>query len=138
MNHRLLLAATLLLGTALLIDAPTSATGVSTMHGDVESSVTTEHAGPAPDRCRWTSALRPPLVRLCSPTPLAQCGRCAQRSWGRTPEELLLDPAAGDTLARLNIPKGSLLGGVYAYLDERDRLVLVGGDNQLVKLVKGA
>lgn len=63
---------------------------------------------------------------------------CTKIVGGRTPEELLLDPAAGDTLARLNIPKGSLLGGVYAYLDERDRLVLVGGDNQLVKLVKGA
>lgn len=137
MNHRSLLAAMLLLGTALLGDVTASATGISTMHGDVESSDTTEHAGPGagPRQVDFSvkAAACPTVLADSTGAVWALCTKIV----GRAPEVLLLDPATGDTLASLDIPKGALLGGVYAYLDERDRLVLVGGDNQLMKLAKG-
>jgi len=37
-------------------------------------------------------------------------------------------------MAKLNLPAGSLLGGVYAYLDNQDRLVMVDGKHNLVKV----
>ncbi len=109
---------------------------VSTMHGDVESSDTTHFAGPAPGPLRTdfsvTFAACPTILADSSGAVWALCTTMI----GRAPVALLLDPATGRALASLDIPKGSLLGGVYAYLDERDRLVLVTGNNELVKLAK--
>lgn len=40
----------------------------------------------------------------------------------------------GLPLASLPVPAGSLLGGVYAYLDNANRLVLVDGENELIRV----
>ncbi len=42
--------------------------------------------------------------------------------------------SAGASLAELELPKGSLLGGVYAYLDNDNRLVAVDGERRLVRV----
>ena len=38
----------------------------------------------------------------------------------------------------MDIPKGALLGGVYAYLDAKDRMVLVDGSQCLLRLAHGS
>lgn len=112
--------------------------GTATMHGDAGSSDVTPLAGPG-------SAAVPvagyPLLAAC-PTLLegadnlvvALCTAIA----GQVPTVHLIDPATpgpiGHSLAALPLPKGSLLGGVYAYLDNADRLVVVDGGNRLLRI----
>ncbi|MET7769252.1 hypothetical protein [Nocardia sp. NPDC005366] len=112
--------------------------GTSTMHGDAGSSDATPLAGPGPGR---QSVSAYPLASAC-PTLLqgadglvvALCTAIA----GQTPTVRLLDPAVpgpvGGSLASVTLAKGSLLGGVYAYLDNADRLVVVDGDRALVRV----
>ncbi|MEV6355609.1 hypothetical protein [Streptomyces hydrogenans] len=108
--------------------------GTATMHGDTGSSDTTPLAGPgagalASQRTALASACptvlvgsdRHPVV-LCTPI------------FGQVPTVHLLDPSTGDSLASLPLTKGSLLGGVYAYLDDRDRLVVVDGSRSLLRV----
>lgn len=110
--------------------------GTSTMHGDAQSSDTTHYAGPG------TRGLRSKFKAKFSacPTILADADgvvwALCTKILGRAPEALLLDSTTGDTLAHLDIAKGALLGGVYAYLDDRNRLTLVDGNRQLLKLGK--
>lgn len=134
MNFRSLVAVSILAGGALLVDAPVSAAGISTMHGDTESSDTISYAGPGAGPLRADFSVKaaacPTVLADSTGAVWALCTKVV----GRAPEVLLLDPATGDTLASMDIPKGSLLGGVYAYLDDHDRLVLVSGNNELVKL----
>lgn len=106
------------------------------MHGDVESSDTFPFAGPAPGPLRADyhvkAAACPTILADSDGAIWALCTKIVDRA----PVAMLLDPLSGKTLASMDIPKGSLLGGVYAYLDERGRLVLVTGNNELVKLAK--
>ncbi len=58
---------------------------------------------------------------------------------GQIPTIHLIDPKAdatplGRSVAQLPLAKGSLLGGVYAYLDNENRLVAVDGNRQLVRI----
>ena len=129
--------------------------GTSTMHGDAGSSDATPLAGPG------TGALAVESLPLASACPtllegsdglvLALCTSVL----GQVPTLHLIDtsdfgtgslgslgslgmlagssaPAA--SVAQLEFPKSSLLGGVYAYLDNEDRLVAVFGDNKLVRV----
>ncbi|WP_208322454.1 hypothetical protein [Mumia sp. ZJ430] len=89
----------------------TTTTGTATMHGDSASSDTTPYAGPGTGS-----------VALCTAI------------FDRTPTVHLLDPANGKSLASLPLTKGSLFGGVYAYLDHEDRLVVVDGDKNLLRI----
>ncbi|MFC9893214.1 hypothetical protein ACFVMC_05935 [Nocardia sp. NPDC127579] len=112
--------------------------GTSTMHGDAGSSDATPLAGPGAGHIAVAAY---PLASAC-PTilqgtdglVLALCTAIV----GRAPTVHLLDPAhsgpVGTSLAALELPKGSLLGGVYAYLDHDDRLVAVDGDRKLVRI----
>ncbi|MET8579088.1 hypothetical protein [Streptomyces sp. NPDC005012] len=108
--------------------------GTSTMHGDTASSDATPLPGPA---AGTLSSHRTALQSAC-PTvlvggdgfPVALCTTI----FGRTPTVHLLDPATGDSLAELALAKGSLLGGVYAYLDNEDRLVAVDGNRDLLRV----
>ncbi|RDI61610.1 hypothetical protein DFR76_113111 [Nocardia pseudobrasiliensis] len=109
--------------------------GSATMHSDAGSSDATPVAGPG---ARPVAATVYPLAAAC-PTLLqgsdglvvALCTQIA----GRTPTVQLIDPAAtGKPLATLPLAKGGLLGGVYAYLDQRDRLVVVDGQRQLLRI----
>ncbi|MGW1061756.1 hypothetical protein [Micromonospora rubida] len=53
---------------------------------------------------------------------------------GQAPALHVLDPATGNSLARLTIAKGSLLGGVYAYLDSDDQVVIIDGNRDLLRI----
>lgn len=106
--------------------------GTSTMHGDAGSSDTTPLRGPGADP---QPAQTVPLPGVC-PTilagrdqvPLALCTEYADRA----PSVYLLDPTTYLPLARLHLEAGALLGGVYAYVDHRDRLVTVDGSGAIV------
>ncbi|MFM1729288.1 hypothetical protein ABI214_02700 [Prescottella soli] len=113
--------------------------GTSTMHQDAGSSDATPLAGPGTGA---VSIAQYPLASAC-PTLLqgsdglvvALCTTMI----GQNPTVHLLDPnaptvPAGGTLAQLQLTKGSLLGGVYAYLDSDDRLVVVDGTRHLLRI----
>ncbi|WP_020500864.1 hypothetical protein [Sciscionella marina] len=51
-----------------------------------------------------------------------------------TPTVHLLEPNTGASLATLALPKGGLFGGVYGYLDDADRMVVVDGGSNLVRI----
>ncbi|MFE2166460.1 hypothetical protein ACFXB3_15530 [Streptomyces sp. NPDC059447] len=112
----------------------TAANGAATMHGDSASSGTTRHPGPG------TAAVDYSRTALASACPTVVVGgdgyvvTLCTTIFGRTPTVHLLDPATGADLASLALPKGSLFGGVYAYLDNGDRLVAVDGNNNLVRV----
>ncbi|WP_167471309.1 hypothetical protein [Nocardia arthritidis] len=112
--------------------------GTSTMHGDAESSDATPLPGPGAGARPVTmfplAAACPTLLQGADGPVVALCTEIA----GRAPTVELIDPdAAGPlatSLAALPLAKGSLLGGVYAYLDNLDRLVVVDGNRQLLRV----
>ncbi|MFE5392990.1 hypothetical protein ACFQ9U_00310 [Streptomyces sp. NPDC056568] len=108
--------------------------GTATMHGDTGSSDATPLPGPGTGRLtskRVALQSACPTVLVGADTyPVALCTPMLTR----IPTVHLLDPATGASLARLPLAKGSLLGGVYAYLDHQDRLVVVDGDKNLLRV----
>lgn len=112
----------------------TAATGTATMHGDSASSDTTPYAGPSvgPVTAKRTALQSAcPAITLDSDGfPVALCTTMLDR----TPTVHLLDPVDGRSLASLPLAKGSLFGGVYAYLDDEDRLVVVDGNATLLRI----
>lgn len=111
----------------------TGSPGLSTMHGDAESSDTTPFPGPG------TGTVRSETIELGAACPTVLHGKdgltqaMCTRIVDRSPVVFLLGPS-GEKLAEQDIAKGSLLGGVYAYLDERDRMVLVDGNGDLLRV----
>ena len=101
----------------------------ATMHGDSEASDTFGVAGPGR---RAVTASYQPMAADC-PTVLigsdgliqAVCVNIATRS----PSVFLIDPATTLPVATMSLAKGGLLGGIYSYLDQRDRLVISDGSN---------
>ncbi|MEV6767156.1 hypothetical protein AB0N05_00840 [Nocardia sp. NPDC051030] len=108
--------------------------GTATMHGDAESSDSTPLAGPGTGDIKADfheeAAACPTILQGADGFPQALCTKITDRA----PEVLLLDPNTGNTLASLDLTKGSLLGGVYAYLDEQDRMVTVDGSGNLLRI----
>ena len=108
--------------------------GTATMHGDAESSDSTPLPGVGTG---WVNAQFRELAAAC-PTilqggdglPQALCTTVTDRS----PKVFLLDPGSGQPLTSLSLPKGGLLGGVYAYLDHQDHMVMVDGADNLVRI----
>lgn len=108
--------------------------GTAAMHGDSGASDTTPLAGPGTRRV----LTQPIALAAACPTvlighdgmPVALCTQVL----GRTPRVYLLDKITGIPLASMAVTAGSLLGGVYAYLDDSDRMVLVDGDNNLIRV----
>ena len=101
--------------------------GAAFMHGDSASSDTTPLPGPGVSE-----------VNVENHNFLAACPTILIRSdgkpfvlsttlLGRNPVVRLLGQASGEEEARLQLEAGTLLGGVYAYLDHQDRLVMVDG-----------
>ncbi|MGW7576690.1 hypothetical protein [Streptomyces sp. NPDC054765] len=108
--------------------------GTATMHADTGSSDATRLPGPG------TGPLTSHLTALAAACPTVLDGHdghpvalCTTHA-GQIPTVHLLDPHTGDSLAQLPLTKGSLLGGVYAYLDNRDRLVVVDGNRDLLRI----
>ncbi|MFF0544376.1 hypothetical protein ACFYTF_16210 [Nocardia thailandica] len=107
--------------------------GTATMHGDAASSDATPYAGPGPDvdsDFHELAAACPTILQGADGMPQALCTRIV----GRAPVVFLLDPADGRPLASLDLTAGSLLGGVYAYLDSHDRMVTVDGGGALLRI----
>ncbi|MGW0181831.1 hypothetical protein [Nocardia sp. NPDC003345] len=111
--------------------------GSATMHGDAGSSDVTPLAGPGTG---WVTPSGDPLAAAC-PTILqgsdgmvvALCTAIVDRA----PTVYLFDPAKGPLgapAAKLGLTRGSLLGGVYAYLDNENRLVVVDGERRLLRI----
>ncbi|MEU4657655.1 hypothetical protein AB0G32_27610 [Streptomyces sp. NPDC023723] len=94
--------------------------GTATMHGDTGSSDTAPLAGPGAGAL---SSSRTALASAC-PTVLAGADgypvALCTPIFGQVPTVHLLDPDDGSSLAELALTKGSLLGGVYAYIGHRD------------------
>lgn len=147
---RTLLTGSALAAAALLVPGPLAAAapfgplppanphlgpvGTATMHGDAESSDTTPFAGPGlgPVDARYVPLMGacPTILQGADAMPMALCTNII----GREPVVHLLDPATGSSLASLTLTKGSLLGGVYAYVDDEDRLVMVDGDTDMLRI----
>lgn len=110
------------------------AAGSATMHADSESSDTTPYAGPGEGtvHARFTelASACPTILAGADGYPQALCTSIT----GRTPTVHLLDPDSGRSVASLRLAKGSLLGGVYAYLDAGDRMVTVDGNGDLLRV----
>jgi hypothetical protein len=112
----------------------TAANGAATMHGDSESS----NASPYPGPGTGTQVAVPNELAAACPTvlqgsdgmPVALCTSIL----GRNPVVYLLDPATGATLASLSLPAGNLFAGVYAYMDQEDRVVLFDAEGDLVRI----
>ncbi|MFD3509953.1 hypothetical protein [Nocardia sp. NPDC058666] len=111
--------------------------GTATMHGDAGSSDVTPLAGPRPGAAVTVypfAAACPTLLQGSDGLVVGLCTAIA----GQTPTVFLFDAAAtgpvGKAVASLPLAKGSLLGGVYAYLDNEDRLVVVDGGRQLLRV----
>lgn len=107
--------------------------GLSTMHGDAQSSDTTPLPGPGNGpvdaQTIGLGAACPTVLHGQDGLTQAMCTRIVDRA----PVVFLLGPS-GEKLAEHDVAKGSLLGGVYAYLDERDRMVLVDGNGDLLRI----
>ncbi|GAA1937341.1 hypothetical protein [Kitasatospora viridis] len=112
----------------------TAPNGTATMHGDSASSDTTPYPGPGRGPVAWTrtalASACPTVVIGSDARPIALCTTI----FGRTPTVHLLDPGTGADLASLALPKGSLFGGVYAYLDSANALVVVDGNDNLLRI----
>ncbi|MDV8002211.1 hypothetical protein [Rhodococcus sp. IEGM 1408] len=111
--------------------------GTSTVHGDAASTDTLPGRGPGATpaivggltgaTCSTVFvgsdgmpvALCTSYVGLNPPTPLA-------------PTVKLLHPDTAAVLAEVQLAKGALLGGVYGYLDDRDRVVVADGNRRLL------
>lgn len=151
MLRRLLLPALLVLTTLAVLTAPitgpaaaaaspwgprpphnpyVAASSSATMHGDASSSKAFGHRGPGTDVTvtRGTlGAACPTILAGSDQLPVALCTRIVDRK----PVLNLLDPDSTAVLATQEVATGTLLGGVYAYLDHRNRLVIVDGNRQL-------
>lgn len=108
--------------------------GTATSHGDSGSSDTSPLAGPGTGPIDVAvvelGAVCPSILVGSDGYPVALCTRVADVR----PEVLLLDPATGEQLASIELTPGSLFGGVYGYLDDDDRMVLVDGDQDLLRI----
>ncbi len=112
--------------------------GLASLHNDAESS----DAGPLPGPGAHPAAIFGfPLLAAC-PTimqgtdalVLALC----TADLNQIPTIYLIDPSGIAPhvvpLASLQVAKGSLLGGVYAYLDNENRVVMIDGSNHLLRI----
>ncbi|WP_212829529.1 hypothetical protein [Catellatospora sp. TT07R-123] len=112
----------------------TAPAGGASSHGDSASAKTFAEPGPAGAPL---TATRATLLAAC-PTLLhggdGQLLALCTDVLGQTPAVHLLDRGTGNSLARLSIAKGNLLGGVYAYLDDTDQVVVVDGNRDLLRI----
>ena len=112
--------------------------GLALMHSDAQSSDATPLPGPG--KGPWNAT----EIKLGGACPTVLVGSdgivqilstqlLGEDAVGLRPTVILLD-AAGRELSKLALTKGSLLGGVYAYLDNRDRMVVVDGSGTLLRI----
>ncbi|GAB41733.1 hypothetical protein GOSPT_152_00320 [Gordonia sputi NBRC 100414] len=110
------------------------------MHGDLWSSDSTPFAGPG--RTAHLAASSIP-GGACAATFVGHDGMpvslCTQFV-GIAPLQVavatvtLFDPTTAAPIARKQLTKGGLLGGVYGYLDDRDRVVVADGSGAILRV----
>jgi hypothetical protein len=112
----------------------TAANGAATMHGDSESSDASPYPGPGTGAQvvvpNELAAACPTVLQGSDGMPVALCTSIL----GRNPVAYLLDPATGGTLASLSLPAGNLFAGVYAYIDQENRVVLFDANGNLDRI----
>jgi hypothetical protein len=112
----------------------TAANGAATMHGDSESSGASPYAGPGTGAQvvvpNELAAACPTVLQGSDGMPVALCTSIL----GRNPVVYLLDPTTGGTLASLSLPAGNLFAGVYAYMDQENRVVLFNAEGDLLRI----
>jgi hypothetical protein len=106
--------------------------GTSFMHGDSEASDSTPYAGhregeDAPHIARRGLPDDPGRLRRACPGTLHD-------HHDRDPTAYLIDPASGQPLAHLALAKGALLGGVYAYLNNDNQLIVANGSTSIARI----
>ncbi|MGW4479193.1 hypothetical protein [Rhodococcus triatomae] len=121
-------------GTASAQEGPdVGPAGTSLMHGDLASTDSTPNAGPGPSG-RLVASSVPGGV--CAATfigsdgmPVSLCTQYVGVSplAFAVPTVKLFDPVTAAPIASIQLTKGGLLGGVYGYLDARDRVVVADG-----------
>ncbi|APT93607.1 6-pyruvoyl tetrahydrobiopterin synthase [Corynebacterium phocae] len=116
--------------------------GTATMHGDAQASDCTPLAGPGAGAWDITS------VDLGGACPTILVGNdgfiqvLTTQRFGRDltflqPKISILDPG-GAVMSSLEIPKGALLGAVYAYVDNHNRMVVADGTGTLIRVAHDA
>jgi hypothetical protein len=112
--------------------------GLASLHNDSESS----DAGPLPGPGAHLNiifgypmlAACPTIMQGTDGLVLALC----TTDVGQDPTIILIDPGGRVPvfvpLAKLQVAKGSLLGGVYAYLDNNNQVVMIDGGNRLLRI----
>jgi len=111
--------------------------GAATMHSDTYSSDTTPLAGPLGNGSGAIKSKSIALAAACPTSLIRSDGHplvLCTNMFGLNPVVQILNKNSGLSMAKLNLPAGSLLGGVYAYLDNQDRLVMVDGKHNLVRV----
>ncbi|WP_439032969.1 hypothetical protein [Gordonia terrae] len=112
----------------------------SLMHGDLASTDSTRHRGPGAG-ARVAASSVP--GGACAATfvgrdgmPVALCTQFIGTSppAAAAPTVVLFDPRTAQPLASTQLTKGGLLGGVYGYLDDRDRVVVADGSGSILRV----
>jgi hypothetical protein len=112
--------------------------GLASMHNDAESA----NAGPLPGPgARLVPIVAYPLLAACPSIVQGTDGlvlALCTSDVTQAPVVHLIDPGGilprVVPLASLQITKGGLLGGVYAYLDNNNQLVMIDGTNHLLRI----
>jgi hypothetical protein len=118
-------------GTFPPADPNTADNGAATMHSDSESSNASPSPGPGTGaeqvQVNELGAACPTILQGSDRMPVALCTAIL----GQAPTVYLLDPTSGSPVATLTLPAGNLFGGVYAYLDRQNQLVVFDADGNL-------
>jgi hypothetical protein len=120
-------------GPPLPLNPFAAADGFATQHGDLGASDTTPLPGPGAEVTSTSLdllAVCPSILPRKDGTLFAICTQIANQ----TPAVFLIDAQELRTLASLQLTKGDLFGGVYPFLDEQERIVVVDGANQLLRI----
>ncbi|MFT4126765.1 MAG: hypothetical protein QM662_11105 [Gordonia sp. (in: high G+C Gram-positive bacteria)] len=112
--------------------------GTALMHGDLFSTDST--GNPGPGRSAHLAASSVP-GGACAATfvgsdglPVSLCTNYIGTGGVAAPTVTLFDPGSAAVLARLPLTKGGLLGGVYGYLDDHDRVVIADGSGAILRV----
>lgn len=108
--------------------------GATTLHGDAASSDTTPFTGPGRQKLKRTKtflgAACPTLLQRSDGHFMVLCTSL----FSRAPMVHLIDKINGKSLAQITLPAGELLNGVYAYMDNHDRVIMVDGDSNILQI----
>jgi hypothetical protein len=121
-------------GPALSANPWSAGGGFATQHGDTGASDTSPLPGPGMAGVTIAAldllAACPTLLPRSDGLLLAVCTQIANQ----TPAVFLIDPRTLTPLTSRPLTKGDLFGGVYPYLDQAERVVVVDGANDLLRV----